>query len=691
MLILVKISGVDVTSKLIPTTEYERAYGDILSEITLKFVRTVNSLITLNTGLTLEVWRGWSSALEENVFSGYIEKFTPEGGTIDVLGIDKMWDLVRKEVTHIYDTTTGINTSVSASKLIDSNARFMTKGIGVGNYVANTTDATNATVVSVDSETQITLSADIFGGTGKAYTISIDSTSGKVSAIFKDLVITYGGLNCDDTTVQDSGSDIIIQKFVCNHADPFERCKALANALDWQFYFRADTDKVYFEPKGYVSNSTVLTVGSNVMNVPKWQNDITEMCNDVTIIGAKQIVETTKSGQIGVTSGFNTTGIVLDYEPVSVKVYGDASNPPTTLKKGGTPGAFETYDYYVDKSNRMILPKDGTTFTASDYYEIRYSLAAPTPVNLYDQGSINTYGRFTKTITYADIRSVEDSESRATKYITRYSTPFKYTTLKVKNNSSYGLAPGQTIRVVDSMSVPTVDDYFVINKIRIRWPTDYDEIDVGDKYWRLADFQSNILEKIKRLEEAELANSDIVANLVSIDNTSGTPINIKNRYAKISTQTVSGTNCFIWGNPSYGLWGTAKWGSTDVGAETAYRIMQGANDYVETFYDTDFKDAATTATWNTTTKQLTFTASQVGQSTSIDYNNGTITTATMTVTKSSGTYNYYMSADGGSHWESCTSGAAHAFSNTGADLRWKIVESASGTGTITQVEITAYH
>ena len=175
MLIQVKISGTDVTSKLL-SVEYERAYGDLLSEITLKFVRTVNSLVTLNTGLTLEVWRGWSIATEEKIFSGYIEKFVPEGGMIEVTALDKLWDLVRREVTHIYDTTTGINTSTSANKLIDANAKFMTKDIGVGNYVKNVTDVTNATVVSIDSETQITLSADIFTGTGKTYTIDRKST-----------------------------------------------------------------------------------------------------------------------------------------------------------------------------------------------------------------------------------------------------------------------------------------------------------------------------------------------------------------------------------------------------------------------------------------------------------------------------------------------------------------------------------
>jgi hypothetical protein len=679
-----------VTSKLV-SLEYERTYGDLLPEISLKFIRTINSLVTMSTGLVVEVWRGWTVATEEKIFSGYIEKFEPQGGLIIVTGIDKLWDLVRGEVTHVYDTTVGINTTATAFKLIDSTARFILKEIRPGNYVRNTTDATTALVVSVDSETQLTLDTNIFLATSKAYAISIGSTAGKISEIFKDIVNNYTSLVCDDTTVQDSGGEFVLEKFICNHTDPFERCKALADVLDWQFYYRADTDKVYFEPKGYTTNVNTLTVGSNVMQVPKWQYDITEMANDITFMGAMQVVETTKSGRIGTTAGFNTTGIALDYEPISVKVYGDASNPPTTLKKGGTPGAFATFDYFVDKTNRMIYPRATTTFTNNDYYEIRYSLAAPIPINMYDQGSIDTYGRFVKSITLKDVRSVVDAEQRGTNYLNTHSIPFIYTTLKVKNTSTMALKVGEMIAVVDNVSVPAVSATLLINKLRIRWPADYDEIDVGDKYWRLAEFQTDVMEKLKRLEEDELSNSDIVNNLVNIDNTAA-PITVKNRYSQIITQTVSGTNVWIWGNSSYGIWGTNAWGSTGIGAETTSVIIQGLNAYTENFYDNDFKAGTTTATWNTSTNQLTFTSGQTARSTAVDYNNGTITTVTMTVTKSSGTFTYYVSANGGTNWVAATSGVPQSVgAYTGTDLRWRIDETGASTGTVTKVELTAYH
>jgi hypothetical protein len=78
---------------------------------------------------------------------------------------------------------------------------------------------------------------------------------------------------------------------------------------------------------------------------------------------------------------------------------------------------------------------------------------------------------------------------------------------------------------------------------------------------------------------------------------------------------------------------------------------------------------------------------RTAQSLSIDYNNGTITTATLTATVSYGDYTYYLTADGGSHWEQVTNGVAHTFTDTGTDLRWKI----TGSGRITKIVVSAYH
>jgi len=70
----------------------------------------------------------------------------------------------RKEVSD------GTATMTKANKLVDSNASFETDGVAVNDYISNDTDATNTTVVSVDSETQLTIASDIFTN-GEDYTI----------------------------------------------------------------------------------------------------------------------------------------------------------------------------------------------------------------------------------------------------------------------------------------------------------------------------------------------------------------------------------------------------------------------------------------------------------------------------------------------------------------------------------------
>lgn len=67
--------------------------------------------------------------------------------------------------------TTGTNSSVTASKLVSTSATFITSNVRVGDVVHNDTGSTAATIISVDSETQLTLNANIFTVTAQAYTI----------------------------------------------------------------------------------------------------------------------------------------------------------------------------------------------------------------------------------------------------------------------------------------------------------------------------------------------------------------------------------------------------------------------------------------------------------------------------------------------------------------------------------------
>ena len=99
----------------------------------------------------------------------------------------------------------GVNTSLSANGIIDSAAKFVTNGVKTGDIIYNTSDGSAATVLTVISETQLTLNADIFTATGKNYTVyqaSSQSTIGNTGCF-----LYVGGTgNVKVTTI---GNDIV--------------------------------------------------------------------------------------------------------------------------------------------------------------------------------------------------------------------------------------------------------------------------------------------------------------------------------------------------------------------------------------------------------------------------------------------------------------------------------------------------
>lgn len=72
--------------------------------------------------------------------------------------------------------TSGTNTTATSLKLIASAGNFINNNVYPGDIVHNDTAGTAATVVSVDSATQLTLNADIFTTTAQVYTIYSSSS-----------------------------------------------------------------------------------------------------------------------------------------------------------------------------------------------------------------------------------------------------------------------------------------------------------------------------------------------------------------------------------------------------------------------------------------------------------------------------------------------------------------------------------
>jgi len=451
----VEIGGTSVDDYLLDWA-YPESYGDSISETTITLPKNITGVVTLSNSPSLEMWEGFVTSTDKKIFSGYIETYAPDGYKIVVYGRDKLADTIRREVTHVYDKT---------------------------------------------------IPGD------PAY------PNGKLSDIALDIIVNYCHLNADVSTVQDSGTIITISKFVCNHADPLERLKKLAETMGWALYYRADTDMVYFEPTGFTTNPTVLTVGDNIIELPKWKYSTEQMINDLTLEGAvmDQPREQLFSGNNSDTTFTLTTAEApshIDVYLSATKNYSTTSAVESEHKIGVPEGTtVGTFDYTFDLKQKKFTFSSTTPPVGTNNIYSKSFIETPNPIHRVDGVSITAYGRYKKTITLTDVMNVDDAEKRSDYIIAHYKNPFISGKLKMLVTDS-SFKPGQQVRIVDNVSSPVVDDYFIITKITKKWPGNFDELEVGDKDWEPTEWQVNITERVKRLEETMIGDTAVVNEIV---------------------------------------------------------------------------------------------------------------------------------------------------------------------------------
>jgi len=515
-----------------------------------------------------------------------------------------------------------------------------------------------------------------------SFDANIGAEAGVASEIVNTLITEYGGLSTNSgATVVSTGTTVLMDKFVCRKTDIFERIETIKSIFDYQIYYNYDDDYVYFEPTGYTTNSNDLVVGTNVTGIPTWAEDNTQLINQIRVEGAEYLIETTETGQIGVTSGYTQTSINLTQSPVSTKVYCDAASPPTTLRIGGTLGATSTYQYYVDKENNQIIWNTAQyTPGASDYVSVDYTYPSPIPVVRKRDSSIAAYGESSTTKAFTDIQTVEDAIVRGELYLDTYAEPFLSTELKVPDIANDYRA-GQKVRIVDVHN--DKDEELVINTIVKKFPHQYDTLKCGNEEYSIAQYNAATLDRIKRLEEELSKNDDI---LISVTDSTRS-FKPRRRYMEMQKQTLVATG-WTWGDVrSYntisgigGVWGGS---GTQFGSLSTVKMIQSNMTYQEYCYDTDFHDAVnSTATFDTVNQRIDFTSGQVWYSDVIDL--GTVLSyVTVVLGSLTGSVTVEISSDGKSTWQTVTPGVRTAVNTSdGLGTYIRITESAAGTARI---------
>lgn len=533
-------------------------------------------------------------------------EYTKDGEAISEAEI-----LVTKDINDLLDLSNGLTVEIFGGTTTSTDRRFF-----FGKIDAIKPEGTGFLIMC--SNEMIDL---VRKNVNKVYDSSIDPSAGEVSEIAKDLIETFGGLTA---SVQSSGvlDGERVDEFKCINTDIYERIFALKKALNWDLFYDDSTKIVHFQPKGFTDSGKTLTVKQEILGLPEWDIETSNMINDLRVDGATIETNITESGQIGVTSGYETGSILLTKTPNSTELLIDSSNPPTTQREGGSKDATATGFYYIDRENKKLIPASGTTFSANDFSIINYIWSSPAPIHMRNQESIDEFGLFQKTVELNDITSVADAESRATSILSRRSIPFITGKIKVKLTDVPNR--GEMVKIVDNIT-PTVkgqelSGQYTVNSIKYMFPSAFEEIEVGDSQWRLSDWQQTTEERLKRLEEQFVRNQDIILELIQITNDSNTGLKVPvPRYRKVLSKNIAGDS-LIWGSPDFGIWGSFKWGNTatfgfilghsvagvlgtsklgsNASEDIEIRVLQYLDTYTEEFIDTDFKDTSeTTATW----------------------------------------------------------------------------------------------
>lgn len=416
------------------------------------------------------------------------------------------------------------------------------------------------------------------------YDRNIDPEQGVISEILKTLLLQHTNLDFDDTTIQNSGTTFVLNKFVLRRRNLMDTLFELTNTIDWQLYYNSDTDKVHFEPKGFIESGQTLTVGQEIVNNPVWEIITDQQFNQITLRGTSQeLLQELGPFQLdGSQDGWTTSGITILDKPVVTQLFVDSNNPPEHELRGGVVGSSRTFDYVVDKERGVLSFQDFEP-NSTDWAFLRYTYNVPVQVVRRDQTSVDTYGLKETSQFREDVKTTEDAQRWASNQLKAFKNPFFKTEIRVRFVPF--IRVGKLYTIVDNQQ--NVNQTLLVTDTKFSYPYNYDVVEVSDREHKTANWATDIPQRIRRLEEREAASEELIN--VGYDFTTQTLL--RNRYTKREKRTLTGDNGKIFGNPHYSEFGKAKFGAVDRIVETD-TLVPGGNIFHEWGYDEKFYNDA---------------------------------------------------------------------------------------------------
>lgn len=495
----------------------------------------------------------------------------------------------------------------------------------------------------------------------KSYDKNIDTEAGEGSAIASD-IITDGGLTPAVVATGTSTNDLIIDKFISKRESRLSKLNLLNIIYKYKTREDYNNQTIIFEPEGNTFFSTTLVVGSNVYNMPKFEDEIISMRNKIYVDGAFE--EDTRVESFN--GDGSTATFTLSYTPetVDLKVGG------VQQKLGITGGSVTGYDFTMDKELKTFTFESGSIpATGTDNIVMTYTVKEPYTTIATSQDSIDFYGLTQEeSYSFKDLRTVEDSDNRALGLLDKLSFASKSTLIVT---DEYLLEPGYKIPYSNPQD-NIYDGEYIVQKVSTNYPDPFEKVIIGDGDFNVSDLLKSVNERLKLLEGDKSTQNEILRQIKEL--TSG--IIQESRYLEVENTDRSGqgTGVFILNDIIYGVLGTQKLGDDGTGVVTITHRYPGNNIFKEFVYDTEFYDSAsstgitvdTTAYNGSSGQSITIAATTgvyVSELVAIghSYNSCILEIGSASVSTS---VTYQVSADGGSNYETVTLGNSHTFTNT---------------------------
>lgn len=297
--------------------------------------------------------------------------------------------------------------------------------------------------------------------------------------IVENLITNY----TTNLTYASSGSSgVTLSKYIAD-GYALDIIRDMMDLLDWQMRID-ESDNVYFEELGNVSNGVGFTQGTDI-NITSWDEDKTDMVNHVKVIG-----------------GFENHAFDEIVTGASATVYTISHKPVGAMKVSTVGVIIAATAYDVDAGNKQILFS-----SAYDDLLFDYTFNRPIIVDDQDDNSIATHGEIEKKYEAPWLTTFPDARRYASNILDVYSIPL----IKAKAvipELDFDIDAGEEITLTDNIRSKT--EVLVISKIKYDGQSGTTTLECGSRDFIFYDWQREVQERIKKLERRQ-ENTDEIA------------------------------------------------------------------------------------------------------------------------------------------------------------------------------------